>query len=109
MEKPKAIQTLNLIQVCQESLVVRKMLISTEAAGSQGTSGTEKVRAEGSWGCLWMTTRQRNILTRIMMMTMLCDLLEAVETSTDKGMQRRVKRMMTPPMNLDKETHRKLN
>ena len=70
------------------------MLISTEAAGSQGTSGTEKDRAEGSWGCLWMTIRQRNILTRIMMMIILRELLEVVEVSTDKGMQRRVKRRM---------------
>ena len=94
MEKPKTIQTLNLIQVCQESLVVRKMLMSTEAAGSQGTSGTENDRAEGSWGCLWMTSRQRNILTRIMMMIRLSELLEVEDANTDRGMQRRVKRMM---------------
>ena len=47
--KPAAIQTENLIQVCQESLVVRRMLIRTEEAGSQGTSGTENGGVFGSW------------------------------------------------------------
>jgi len=86
-KKPTNIHTENLIQVCQESFKVRKMLIRTEAAGSQGTRGTAKGSGDGSWGCL--ATMMREMIILIVMRTSMNLWLPCI-AMMEKGMHKMV-------------------
>ena len=113
MRKPPVIQIANLAQVCRDSLVVRKTLMRTLTAGSQGTGttpeigvtsdksiltilppGTLNVVLTCDRGCLHTKVSEAIMAKETRTSITLLKLWSVWWTRTEKGMQRMEKRMM---------------